>query len=223
MFPFASQVRNGCCLLLSLGVLPLQHAQAQIAIGVAALSGSTNNDELRRPFGGSAFVSLSPASRISVRGELSMARSTRRLAGPLCPPRFSRPRVCAEGDVQSRSSLQTIALLGIVNVVRTDRLRVQGGAGISTTSVSGALRSLGSDPLRVDAYSGDGVGIPIFGVLATRPVKRHPVWISAEYREYSGLDVEGCATDIFAPFCGPLKLREWRIGVTYEIVPVARR
>lgn len=198
-------------------------AYAQVGIGLAAVSGRTNEPDLRRPVGAGVSVAFFPESRFSVRGEVTVTRATRRLDGPLCVGLFIEPRECAPGDVEARSSLRTVALLGTLSVLRTERLRLQGGAGISMTSASGHLRSLGPVRARLDATGASGTAIPLFAALAAKPFAARSIWLNLEYRAYHGLEIAGCATDTYAPLCSIDRLREIRVGVSYETAPPGAR
>jgi hypothetical protein len=211
----------GCSFLALLSATTPERLTAQAALGVAAVVGETDSPEFKRPQGIAMSMTLYPAARFSLRGEFTIGEARERDDGALCIGPPFRPQVCYGTRTLSRTRWHEASATALVALVRTARVRLQGGVGMLVLNLDGDFIAEGGQPFEVSMGSASSTNPLFTGVLSTRPFRSRPLWMHAEYRHVHDTEFDGCVTDAFG-FCGRPKRHDVRIGVSYEWAARAR-
>lgn len=192
------------------------------------LSGSfSGRSELSSAWGGGLGIRILPRAQVGVGLELDRWSFNPTVNAPVCDPDGVQ---CRTEPVAMWNRLETVTFLLLAEALRTEEWRLRLGfgrvAGIATGSGVSQTSGVEVEPPGADRGAGrlawsrgaDG-SVVVFEVLRSLPVPGPLVpSVLASYRHHR-LEMEGCVSGAFSPFCGPLNLNEFQLGLFLPLWP----
>jgi hypothetical protein len=231
----------GSVLLALLFLLLLPGAPSmEGAPGEGALGGGLAAQELRgsvsgafsgwsqfsSSWGGGAGIRILPWNSVGFGVEVDRWNFTPTVNSPICDEAGN----CVIEPVAMSNRLETVTFLLLAEALRTEewRLRIGFGRVAGTARGSGVSQVSGAvvNPPKADrersrlAWSRGADGsVVVFELLRALPLPGPLVpSLLASYR-YHHLDMEGCVSGAFSPFCGETTLNEVQLGLHLPIWP----
>jgi len=177
-------------------------------------------------WGGGAGIRILPWNSVGFGVELDRWNFTPTVNSPICDEEGS----CVVEPVAMANRLETVTFLLLAEALRTEewRLRIGFGRVAGTARGSGVSQASGEvlNPPAADREGGrlawsrgaDG-SVVVVEVLRALPLPGPLVpSVLASYRHHR-LDMEGCVSGAFSPFCGEATLNEVQLGLHLPLWP----
>lgn len=195
-------------------ILPSRgHAQSIAIYGARASSGLF---ELDAPGGMGARVRVFPGPFMTLGAGLSQLTHTSTRSGTVCTS-FLPPSNCAEEVITRDSRYRTLTLSAALRYRPLSLLELEGGAGITANQVFGTDRTESGRRTRLFVHRTLQVGWVLLAGGRIHPIADWPLTLEAGVATHR-VSLTACATEpgLDDPYCGPIRLDEFRIGIAYD-------